>query len=324
MQQMKAIVVERLGGPEVLEMRELPTPEPGPGQLLVDVAAAGVNFMDTGARRYGPTGVELPYVPGVEAAGTVRATGPGVDEFMPGDRVAWAYSNGTYAERIVIPAATAVPVPDEISDEVAAAAMLQGLTAHGFATEAYDVRPGDTAVVHAAAGGLGQLLTQMVKLRGGSVIAVVSRPEKAEIARRAGADHVLVASGAEFLDRARELTAGRGADVVFDGNGESTFHASMRVLRRYGTMLYYGPFIGSVPTIEMLDLPNSIKICYPVFFDHIPTREALLRNAGAVFALIKAGKLRIDIGRRYELAEAARAHADIESRRTTGKLLLIP
>jgi NADPH2:quinone reductase len=321
---MRAIVVTELGGPEVLQLREHPVPVPGPGEILVDVGAAGVNFMDTGARRFGPAGREVPFVPGVEGAGTVRLLGPGVTEFAVGDRVAWVYAYGTYAEQITVPAAMAVPVPDAISDEAAASVMLQGLTAHHFVTEAYPVQADDVALVHAAAGGLGRLVTQLIRLRGGTVIGLVSRADKAQAARSAGAGQVLVSAGDQFLGEVLGLTGGDGVHVVFDGGGQTTFRASMQVLRRHGTLLYYGAFIGEVPVVNMRELPNSIKVCYPVFRDHIPTRAALLGHSAELFGLICDGRLEVSIGGRYPLEQAGQAHADLESRATTGKLLLLP
>jgi NADPH:quinone reductase-like Zn-dependent oxidoreductase len=322
---MRAIVVDELGGPEVLRLRDHPAPVPGPGEILVDISVAGVNFMDTGARRFGPAGAGVPFVPGVEAAGTVSGLGAGVTEFAAGDRVAWVYAQGTYAEQVVLPAASAVPVPDGISDEVAASVMMQGLSAQHFVTEASAVRPGDLALVHAAAGGVGRLVTQLVKLRGGTVIGLVSRPQKVAAARSAGADHVLVSAGAEFVAEVRRLAAGPGGvHVAYDGGGQATFRASMSVLRRHGTLLYYGPFIGDVPVISMSELPHSIKVCYPTFRDHVPTREALLARSAEIFALVQSGQLDVAIGARYPLAQAARAHADLESRATAGKLLLLP
>jgi NADPH2:quinone reductase len=321
----KAIVVEELGGPEVLRLRERPAPVPQPEQILVDIAVAGVNFMDTGARRAG-TGAsrEVPFVPGVEAAGRVSALGAGVTDFAIGDRVTWVYAYGTYAEQIAVPAAAAVGVPDFISDEVAAAAMMQGLSAQQFVAEAAPVQPGQTVLVHAAAGGLGQILVQLIKLRGGRVIGLVSRPAKVAAARAAGADEVLVSAGDQFTEPVLELTGGQGVDTVFDGGGESTFWASTRVTRRHGTVLYYGAVIGAAPVVNLRQLPNSIRVCYPTFFDHIPTREALLARSAELFGLIGEGRLSIEIGGRYPLADAARAHQDLESRATTGKLLLLP
>lgn len=320
---MQAIVIEELGGPEVLVAREVPEPEPGPGEIRVDVTVAGVNFMDTGVRRHGPVGGTVPFVPGVEAAGVIRALGSGVTGFAVGDRVAWVYAYGSYAEKIVLPAASAVPVPPEISDEAAAGVMMQGITAHHFTTEVYPVQDGDVVLVHAAAGGLGRLITQIAKHRGAEVIGVVSRAEKVAPAKAAGADHVIVSTDDVFVDGALRVTGGEGVHAVFDGNGESTFRASMRALRRNGTLLYYGPFIGKVPKIGMQELPRSIKICYPVFHDHITTRNELLNHTADLFTMITSGKLTVAVGGRYPLAQARQAHLDLESRRTTGKLLLL-
>jgi NADPH:quinone reductase len=322
---MKAIVVTEHGGPDVLRLQDQPSPVPGPGEILVDISAAGVNFMDTGARRPGTAATRaVPFVPGVEGAGRVAALGPGVSGVGPGDRVAWVYAYGSYAEQVVLPAAGAVPVPGGISDEVAAAIMMQGLSANHFAAEAAPVQPGQRVLVHAAAGGLGQILVQLIKLRGARVIGLVSRPGKVAAAREAGADEVLVSSGDQFVAPVLDLTAGRGVDTVFDGGGETTFWASTRVTARHGTVLYYGAVIGDVPVVPLRELPNSIRICYPTFVDHIPTREALLARSAELFGLVADGKLRIGIGGRYPLADAALAHRDLESRATTGKLLLTP
>jgi NADPH:quinone reductase-like Zn-dependent oxidoreductase len=321
----KAIVVSELGDPEVLRLREQPAPVPGPGQILVDISAAGVNFMDTGARRPGSAATRpVPFVPGVEAAGSVRELGAGVSDFAVGDRVTWVYAYGTYAEQIALPASAAVPVPAGVSDEIAAAVMMQGLSAQHFATEAAPVQPGQTVLVHAAAGGLGQILVQLIKMRGGRVIGLVSREDKVKAARGAGADEVLVSAGDRFVQPVLDLTSGQGVDTVFDGGGETTFWASTRVTRRHGTVLYYGAVIGQPPVVNLRQLPNSIKICYPTFFDHVPTREALLARSAELLALVRDGRLTIEIGGRYPLAEAARAHRDLESRATTGKLLLLP
>ena len=322
---MKAIVVSELGDPEVLRLREQPAPVPGPGQILVDISAAGVNFMDTGARRPGSAATRpVPFVPGVEAAGWVRELGAGVSDFAVGDRVTWVYAYGTYAEQIALPASAAVPVPAGVSDEIAAAVMMQGLSAQHFATEAAPVQPGQTVLVHAAAGGLGQILVQLIKMRGGRVIGLVSREDKVKAARRAGADEVLVSAGDRFVQPVLDLTSGQGVDTVFDGGGETTFWASTRVTRRHGTVLYYGAVIGQPPVVNLRQLPNSIKICYPTFLDHVPTREALLARSAELLTLVRDGLLTIEIGGRYPLAEAAEAHRDLESRATTGKLLLLP
>ncbi|MFI5681277.1 quinone oxidoreductase family protein [Streptomyces cellulosae] len=318
---MKAIVVSEAGGPEVLQLRERPAPRPGPGEVRVDVRVAGVNFFDTAIR-----GQAVAEVPGAEGVGVVAETGEGVHGLAPGDRVAWLTinSHGSYAEQIVLPADGVVRVPDAVDDETAAALLLQGLTAHHFATVSHPVRAGDVALVHAAAGGVGMMLTQIVKARGGTVIGLVSRPEKIRSATDAGADHVLVSSDDAFVEPVRELTGGEGVHVVFDGAGATTFAASLQVLRTHGTMVFYGPLIGDVPTITMNDIPRSTRLTYPVTEDHVRTPEEFTARTAELFALVERGELIVRIGGRYPLAEAARAHADIESRTTTGKLLLIP
>ncbi|GAA4529134.1 quinone oxidoreductase family protein [Amycolatopsis samaneae] len=320
---MHAVFAREYGGPEVMTWTEFPDPEPGPGEVLVRLRAAGVNYMDTGVRRGPVTSWSMPTALGVEGVGVVTALGEGVDDLAVGDRVAWYYHPGSYAEQLAIPAASLVRVPGDIDDETAASVMMQGLTAHHFTTETYAVQPGDTAVVHAAAGGVGLLLTQMVKARGGTVIGLVSREDKVPVAKEAGADHVLVSSGGGFEDRVRELTGGEGAHVVYDGSGAEAFRSSQLALRRHGVHVYYGVLIGN-PTFRPMDLPSSILLSYPVVADHVPTREALVRRTGEIFDLVRTGQLRVRVGGRYALADAARAHRDIESRRTTGKLLLVP
>ncbi|MFB9248807.1 quinone oxidoreductase [Sphaerisporangium melleum] len=319
---MRAVVMEELGGPEVLKVREWPDPEPGPGQLVVDIEFAGVNFMDTGSRvGFGLVG-EVPVVIGVEGAGRVAAIGEGVSGFAVGDRVAWVSVFGSYAEKIAVPADQVVPIPDDIPSDIAAAVMMQGLTAHHFVTESAPLALGETALVHAAAGGVGRMVTQLLKLRGVRVIGLVSREDKIAAAKAAGADEALVSSDGDFVDRVLALTDGEGVHAVFDGGGAGTFWASIEVLRRVGTLVYYGPLIGDIPTVRMFDLPKSIRITYAVYADHIHSRELLLKHAGDLFAKIRAGELKVDITGRYPLGSAEQAHIDIESRRTSGKLLL--
>ncbi|ROQ26497.1 NADPH:quinone reductase-like Zn-dependent oxidoreductase [Streptomyces sp. PanSC19] len=320
---MHAIRIEEHGGPEVMRWTELPDPIPGPGEALVRLCAAGVNYMDIGARAEGGPGWAAPAVLGAEGTGYVTALGEGVRDLAVGDRVAWFYHPGSYAELLAVPEHSLVKVPNGISDETAAAVMMQGLTASHLSTETYPIGPGDTAVVHAAAGGVGRLLTQMIKARGGNVIGLVSREEKAPVATSAGADHVLVHSGGGFHERIRELTDGRGADVVYDGGGADTFRSSQLALRPHGVHAYYGPFMG-VPTLRPTDLPNSIHLTYPVVHHHVATRADLVRRTGHVFDLVLDGRLTPHVTGRYPLADAARAHTDLESRRTTGKLLLRP
>ena len=322
---MKAVVMNGTGGREVLEHVERPDPVTGPGQALVDIAFAGVNFMDIGVRQgMAWTDTPNPKVLGVEGVGRVVAVGDGVEGIAPGQRVAWVYAPGSYAERIAIPAASLVPVPDAIDDRTAASVMMQGLTASHFATDFYPVQPGDVAFVHAAAGGLGLLLTQIVKLRGGQVIGRVSSDEKVAAANEAGADHVIVDAEGRFAEEALRLTDGEGVHVVYDGSGPKTFQGSLDVLRRSGVFCWYGPVLGGPGPLNIMSLPKSIKIGYAVFFDHIHTPELLRARSAQLFDWITEGKLRVRIGGEYPLADAARAHADMESRKTTGKLLLVP
>lgn len=322
---MKAIVMSALGGPEVLSVREQPEPVPAAGQVLVDVAAAGVNFMDIGVRQgMAWTDQPFPRTLGVEGAGRVLAVGPGVVDVVPGQRVAWVYVPGSYAERLVIDANALVPVPDAIDDHTAAAVMMQGITASHFATDFHPVLPGEIALVHAAAGGLGLLLTQIIKLRGGTVIGRVSQEDKVAIAKDAGADHVIVDREGRFADEVRELSDGEGVHVVYDGSGPTTFQGSLDALRRCGTFCWYGPVLGGPGNLDIMSLPRSIKLGYAVFADHIPTPQLLRARATRLFDWIIAGQLKARIGATYPLMQAAQAHADMESRATTGKLLLLP
>jgi NADPH:quinone reductase len=322
---MKAVVMTGLGGPEVMEFVEGPDPVAGPGQALVEVAFAGVNFMDIGVRQ-GPTWTDRPNpkILGVEGVGRIVAAGDGVRGVSPGQRVAWVYAPGSYAQRIAIPVASLVPVPDAIDDRTAASVMMQGLTASHFATDFYPVQSGDVAFVHAAAGGLGLLLTQIVKLRGGHVIGRVSSSDKVAIAKEAGADHVLIETEGRFAEEAIRLTNGEGVHVVYDGSGPKTFQGSLDLLRRSGTFCWYGPVLGGPGPLDIMSLPKSIKIGYAIFFDHIHTPELLRARSARLFDWITEGKLRVRIGGEYPLANAAKAHADMESRKTTGKLLLVP
>jgi len=322
---MKAVVMNGIGGREMLEHVEHPDLVAGPGQALVDIAFAGVNFMDIGVRQgVAWTDTPNPKILGVEGVGRVVAVGDGVEGITPGQRVAWVYAPGSYAERIAIPAGSLVPVPDAIDDRTAASVMMQGLTASHFATDFYPVQPGDVAFVHAAAGGLGLLLTQIIKLRGGHVIGRVSSDEKVAAAKEAGADHVIVDAEGQFAEEALRLTNGEGVHVVYDGSGPATFQGSLDVLRRSGTFCWYGPVLGGPGPVDIMSLPKSIKIGYAVFLDHVHTPELLRARSARLFDWITGGKLRVRIGGEYPLADAARAHADMESRKTTGKLLLVP
>lgn len=322
---MRIVEMNRAGGPDVLRLVERPDPQPGPNEALVEIAAAGVNFMDVGVRQgLFWTDQPDPKPLGVEGAGKVLAVGAEVRHLEPGDRVAWIYAPGSYADRAVIPAAALVPVPDAIDDRTAAAVMMQGLTASHFATDFYPVQPGDVALVHAAAGGVGLLLTQIIKLRGGHVIGRVSGEEKVASAKAAGADHVIVDTEGNFAAEVLRLTDGEGVNVVYDGSGPKTFQGSLDSLRRSGTFCWFGPVLGGPGALDIMSLPKSIKIGYATFFDHIHTPELLRARAERLFGWIAAGDLKVEIGGVYPLAEAGRAHADMESRKTIGKLLLIP
>lgn len=322
---MKTVAMTAIGGTEVLELLDVPEPVPGPGEVLVEIAASGVNFMDVGVRQ-GMAWHEmpLPRALGVEGAGRVVALGEGVTDLAVGQRAAWVYAPGSYAERIAIPAAALVPVPDDIDDRTAASMMMQGLTASHFATDFYPVQPGDVALVHAAAGGLGQLLTQIVKLRGGTVIGRVSNAAKVEAVRAAGANHVIVDADGDFAAEVLRLTGGEGVHVVYDGSGPATFDGSLASLRRSGTFCWYGPVLGGPGRIDIMSLPRSIKLGYAVFSDHIHTPGLLRARTARLFDWVREGKLWIAPARAFALSEAAEAHAAMESRATTGKLLLIP
>jgi NADPH:quinone reductase len=311
---MRAVQIERHGGPDVLEVVDVPAPEAGPGQFVVDVAAVGVNYRDV-YEREGAYGGDLPAIVGVEGAGTVA----GSDE-----RVAWVSAPGSYAEQVVVDATRAVPVPDAVGDDVAAAALLQGITAHYLSSSTHEVRSGEDVLVHAAAGGVGRLLTQIVAMRGGRVIATTSTEEKATLARDAGAAEVIGYDG--FAERVQELTEGRGVDVVYDGVGAATFDESLASLRPRGDMVLYGAASGRVPPFDPMRLESggSLYLTRPSIRHYAATREALLRLGGDVFGWIADGRLEIRIGGRYPLAEARRAHEDLEGRRTTGKLILTP
>jgi NADPH:quinone reductase len=320
----RAVVVTKNGGPEVLELRDEPGPEPGSGDLLVDVDAAGVNYRDVYERRgAAPYGGNPPFVAGVEGAGSVAAVGADVDGFAVGDAVAWSNAQGSYAERVVVPAEIAVPIPGPVSTEVAAAVLLQGMTAHYLAVSTYPVQPGDRVLVHAGAGGVGLLLIQIAKLRGGHVIATTSSEEKAKLARGAGADDVIGYDG--FGERVRELTAGEGVVAVFDGIGKTTFDESLASLRPRGYMVLYGAASGKPGPLDPARLAGgSLFLTRPMLPNYCARREELLERAGAVFGWVASGELDVRIGGRYPLEEAGRAQEDLESRRTTGKLILLP
>ncbi len=322
---MRAVVVTQTGGPDVLAVEDRETPTPGPGQLLVRAGAIGVNFIDT-YQREGKYPIPTPFVLGLEGAGTVEAVGPDVDEFAVGDRVAWAAALGSYAEYVLVPTAVAVPVPDDVSDEVAAASMLQGMTAHYLTHSLYAVQEGDTALVHAGAGGMGLLLTQLIKLRGGRVITTVSSEEKEKLSREAGADHVIRYTEVDFTEEVRRLTDGVGVPVVYDGVGKTTFDGSLGSLKPRGMLALYGAASGPVPPVDpqRLNAAGSVFLTRPTLAHYVATREELLWRANDVLSWVGGGRLDVRIGHRYPLDEARQAQEDLEGRRTTGKLLLLP
>ena len=322
---MKAVVMRDIGSADVMNhVADRPEPVAGRGQVVVAVTAAGVNFMDIGVRQgMAWTETPNPKVLGVEGAGRVIAVGEGVGDFAVGDRAAWVYAPGSYAERIAVPADALVHIPDAIDDRTAAAVMMQGLTASHFATDFYPVQPGDTALVHAAAGGLGLLLTQIITMRGGTVIGRVSTEDKVAAAKAAGAAHVIVDRQGQFADAVLSLTNGDGVDVVYDGSGPATFQGSLAALKRSGTFCWYGPVLGGPGPLDIMSLPKSIKLGYAVFSDHIHTPELYRARARQLFQWIEDGALKVNIGGTYPLAGAAEAHRAMERRATTGKLLLL-
>jgi NADPH2:quinone reductase len=309
---MKAVVFERNGGPEVLEYKEMPDPSPRDGQVLVNVEAAGVNFRDVYEREGREYGSKPPAIIGVEGAGTT-ATG----------RVAWLDVPGSYAQRVAADPSKLVPVPDDVPLDVAAAALLQGITAHYLAFESYPVQTGDWVLVHAAAGGVGLLLTQMAKLRGGHVIGTTSSDDKAELARQAGADEVIGYD--EFAQRAREITNGEGVAAVYDGIGKTTFYEGLKALRPFGKMIIYGSASGQPDPVPVtaLQAAGSLYVQRPTIKTYTRTPELLRERAKVVFELVGSGQVKVRIGARYLLAEARQAHEDLQARKTTGKILLL-
>lgn len=322
---MRAIRVARHGGPEVLEWVETDDPLPAPGMAVVAVRAAGVNYIDT-YQRSGLYRMPLPFVPGLEGAGTVETLGEGVAGLAAGARVAWASGQGSYAMRVAVPVGALVPVPDTVELETAAAIMLQGLTAHYLATDTFPLGPGHRCLVHAAAGGVGLLLVQIAKRRGAEVFATVGSPDKAALARRAGADHVVEYRREEFGAAIEAIAGPRPLDVVYDGVGRAVFDRSLDLLRRRGTMVTFGNASGAVDPIAPLELSRrgSLYLTRPTIGDYLASRDELERRAADLFGWVAAGELSVQIGGRIPLSEAARAHQLLESRQTAGKLLLIP
>ncbi len=322
---MKIIQVQKHGGPEELKYVDAPVPRPAPGEALVKIAASGVNFIDV-YFRIGLYKADPPFTPGNEASGTVEAVGEGVTEVAPGDRVAYAMHRGSYAEYTVVPAKQLVRLPDGIDFNTAAAAMLQGMTAHYLTHSTFPLKPGDKCLVHAAAGGAGRLIVQMAKMLGATVYGTAGTDEKAAIAKEAGADEMIVYTRQDFVAEVKKFTNGKGVDVVYDSVGQSTFLKGLDIIRPRGLMALFGQSSGAVPPFDpsILNQKGSLFLTRPSLATHCLTREELLWRAGDVLNWIASGKLKLRIDRTYALRDAAEAHRDLEGRKTAGKLLLIP
>ncbi len=322
---MKAIQVQKTGGPEVLTLVDLPVPKPKANEAVVKIAASGVNFIDVYFRE-GRYPAALPFTDGQEAAGTVTEVGSDVKRVKVGDRVAYSNVMGTYAEYAAVPADRLVHVPDKITDQQAAAAMLQGMTAHYLINTTYPLKKGETALIHAAAGGVGLLLVQMAKNIGAHVIGTAGTEEKAKLAREAGADEVIVYATQDFEAETKRLTDGKGVHVVYDGVGKSTFEKGLNVLRPRGYMVLFGGASGPVPPFDPIALSQkgSLFLTRPSLIHYVALREELEQRSGDVFAMIAAGKLKLRISKTYKLEEVQQAHRDLEGRKTTGKILLVP
>ena len=323
---MKAIRVNENGGPEVLSYEDVEVPEPGPGQARVRLAASGVNFIDT-YQRTGTYPMELPFTLGQEGAGEIEAVGEGVEEVSPGDYVAFANVMGAYAEYIVAPAERLVPFNVTLVEaRLAAAVMLQGMTAHYLTHSTFPLEEGQTALVHAAAGGVGLLLCQLAKMRGATVIGTVSTEEKAELAKGAGADEVILYTEQDFVEETERITNGEGVDVVYDSVGKDTFDDSLDVLRPRGYMVLFGASSGPAPSLDpqILNQKGGLFLTRPALAQYTATREELLWRAQSLFSWIGQNNLDVRIGGTYELSDAEQAHRDLEGRKTTGKLILLP
>lgn len=322
---MLAIRPVRTGGPEVMRVEEMATPRPDPGEALVQVEAAGVNFIDL-YQRSGQYQAPLPLRLGVEGAGVVEAVGSGVTEVKPGDRVAWASGPGSYATHAVIRAAALVPVPEGVDSRTAAASMLQGMTAHYLSHDTFPLAAGHTCLVHAAAGGVGLILCQLARRAGARVLGTVSTEQKAARARAAGAQEIILYTKADFLAETRRLTAGRGVDVVYDPVGKDTFDKGLDCLRPRGVMVLFGQSSGAVPPVDLqlLSAKGSLFATRPTLRDYTLRRDELLARAGAVLGAVERGDLSISIGAVFPLAEAAEAHRQLGGRETSGKVLLLP
>lgn len=322
---MKAIRIHETGDPDVLKYEDAPMPEPGAGQVRVKVKAAGVNFIDTYHRR-GWYPIPAPFTPGVEAAGVVDAIGPDVTDIAVGDRVAYGLTIGSYAEYSLVSAGVVVPLPDGVSFEEGAAAMIQGMTAHYLACSTYPLQPSDTCLIHAAAGGTGAILVQIAKIRGARVIGTVSTAEKEAIARESGADEVIRYTEKDFEEEVKRLTDGKGVNVVYDSVGKTTFDKSLNCLRPRGYMVLFGQASGLVPPVDpqILNQKGSLFLTRPVLGAYTLTREELLGRAGDVFGWIADGRLKIRQDQTFPLSQAQAAHEYLEGRQTKGKVLLIP
>ena len=322
---MKVIRIESTGGPEMMKLVELPTPSPGDGQALVKVEAAGVNFIDI-YQRSGLYKLPLPLTLGQEGAGVVEAVGAGVRDVKPGDRVAWAGPLGSYATHQIIPAARLVPVPAHVDSKSAAAAMLQGMTAHYLVTDTFPLRPGHACLIHAAAGGVGQLFCQLARRAGAQVIGTAGGPEKAKLAREAGAHEVIDYRTQDFEPEVKRILGGAGVHVVYDSVGKDTWERSLRSLRPRGLLVLFGGSSGPVPPIDpqALAAGGSLYLTRPTLATYVAAREELLTRAGAVLGAVERGDLKLRIEQALPLAQAAKAHEMLASRKTTGKLLLVP
>jgi len=322
---MKAIQVKQTGGPEVLQLADLPIPQPKANEAVVKIAASGVNFIDV-YQREGRYSVPLPFVLGQEGAGVVTAVGPEVRSVKPGDRVAWSSVLGSYAEYAAVPGERLVQVPDGVSDQQAGAVMLQGMTAHYLSHDTFPLKRGQTTLVHAAAGGVGSLLVQMAHNIGARVIGTVSTDEKAKLARQAGADEVILYTQTDFEVETKRLTGSKGVDVVYDSVGKTTFEKGLNVLRPRGMMVLFGGSSGPVPPFDLIQLSTkgSLYVTRPTLAHYIAATEELRTRSSDLFRMIAEGKLKLRIEHTYPLVDAAKAHRDLEGRKTTGKLLLIP
>ena len=322
---MKAVRVHKYGGPEVLAVEEIPVPEPQPGQARVKIEAIGINYIDI-YQRTGLYPLQTPFTLGREAAGTVDAVGPNATEVKVGDRVAYAMEPGAYAEYAVVPAWKLVPVPAKIDSRSAAATMLQGMTAHYLAHSTYPLKEGETALVHAAAGGVGLLLIQIAKMCGARVIGTVSTEAKAQLAREAGADEVILYTQTDFLAEVKKLTDGSGVHVVYDSVGVTTFDKSLNCLRPRGCLALFGQSSGPVPAFDLgkLATMGSLFVTRPTLLHYMSDRSELLGRANQLFEWIASGRLKLRIDQSFKLAEAAHAHRLLEGRKTTGKLVLVP